>query len=284
MGFLRFFYHHVRVAAKYLIKHIWTELPLLLKQCSGLKNSKKGASAFVFANGPSLLQLDPAKVKRLADDQKWDIFGVNSYISSEFGKIATPTAYVLSDPLHFGFATSTIDPIREQECRQDVERLLKIPNLLVFIPAWFRGKFPQSISPIPFSDVQSIFSPNSLDIRFPRNFSSMTAFKAIQIACFLGYDKIMIAGFDNNYFKTIEVDQNNTIWEMDAHFYDGAGKKRKVARPAYTCDNMAEYLVSSSMLFRDLTKFPKNKIENLIVNSLVDAFPKTNTLDIYMST
>ena len=105
----------------------------------------------------------------------------------------------------------------------------------------------------------------------------MTAFKALQIACFLGYDEIIIAGFDNDYFKRITVDENNIVWEVDEHFYDhDGGRKRRVCRPEYLGDKVSEHLIASAMLFSDLEQFcfSRTKIANLIADSLVDAFPK----------
>lgn len=238
-------------------------------------------NAFVFANGPSLNKIDPLKIKTLQQSGKFDIFGVNSYVSTEFGRVAVPNMYVLSDPAHFGMGTADKNKQREIECSQDVERLSQIEGLTVFVPNWYRNKIKTFSQTIPFCDREILLFKNFSDIRFPRSFCSMTAYKAIQIAIYLGYKSIYIAGFDNNYFKTIITDKANQLWEVDNHFYDTSGKKRKVTPPAYQCSNMAEYLISNAMLFSDLYGFSGCNIFNLIDESLVDAFPKVKSLDVY---
>jgi hypothetical protein len=211
---------------------------------------------------------------------EYDLFGINSYIGSPFGEIAKPTMYVLSDPGHFG--CSGMEAVNTQG--GEVVKLLqkRCSKITLFVPYHLRSLLNKVFDVIPFCDRETAFSPNCTDIRWPRNFHPMTAYKALQIACYLGYEKIYIAGFDNDYFKTVIVDKDNQIWNVDAHFYDGKGLKRKVDMTGDYCSrNMAEYLIVMATLFRHLYRFPADRISNLICDSLVDAFPKTNALDVY---
>ena len=47
-----------------------------IKKITRLKNTKKGFSAFVFANGPSLNKLNKKKIEKL----KFDIFAINNVL------------------------------------------------------------------------------------------------------------------------------------------------------------------------------------------------------------
>ena len=282
-GHVRYLFAHSCFLMHYIFFGFWTEFPYLFNKVTHLKNSKKDKKAFVFANGPSLLQIDPHKIHKLCESGDYDVFGVNSYVSSDFGKVAKPTMYVLSDPAHFGFGTIDGSFKRCNECRSDVESLRNLKGVTLFVPFQFRNKIDNvSINVVTFCDKESVFFKNFSDIRWPRGFCSMTAFKALQIACYLGYKEIFIAGFDNSNFKNISVDEKNQMWETDTHFYDCDGIKRKVCPPAYLAVNMAEYLVSNAMLFKDLYGFSRAQISNLIKDSLVDAFPKECSLDVYV--
>lgn len=268
--------------AMFMLKDFWIEsLPLLFRN-SSLKGAKSGINAIVLANGPSLKTIDPNKIQALKQSKQFDVFAVNSYVSSEFGKTAIPNMYVLSDPAHFGYGTADGNKKREAECLQDVKRLGQIENLTLFVPFSLKNRIETTARVIPFCDRELLLFKNFSDIRFPRSYCSMTAYKALQIASYLGYDSIHLAGFDNDYFKTIENDNKNQLWEVDKHFYEIGGTRRKVCRPAYHCDNLAEYLISNAMLFSDLYGFKNSRIKNLISESLIDAFPKDTSLDVYL--
>lgn len=91
---------------------------------------------------------------------------------------------------------------------------------------------------------------------------------------FLGFKNIYIAGYDNNYFKTIEVDKNNKIHYLENHAFKQGGTDKY----SYEKDkslNLAKLLLIWSYSFLDLCSFPKNII-NLDENSLIDAFKKHN--------
>lgn len=277
---IRFFITHCCFVIYYFGYRFWVESLPLYMHVTKYKGCKKNKKAFVFANGPSLAKLDPHKIAKLSESGEFDVIGINSYISSPFGTIAKPTLYVLSDPGHFG--CSGLETANKQGGEDFSLLQERCPGITLFIPHQFRSVLGTVFNVIPFCDRETAFSPNCTDIRWPRNFFPMTAYKALQIACYLGYKKIYIAGFDNDYFKTVVVDKANQIWNVDAHFYDGKGLKRKVdAAGGYCSRNMAEYLIVMATLFRHLYRFPSDKISNLICDSLVDAFPKTDSLDVY---
>jgi len=273
---------------RWLALHSWWQVPAVHMSVRGLRRSQRGRKAYVFANGPSLRTIDLSMVADAVKSGARDLFAVNSYVSSPASRIAPATHYVLSDPAHF-----QSEPCREasdaiHDPPKNVAHLAASQVREIYIPFQFRREgrrfFGNRVR--LFCDHEFRLWRNTTDIRWPRSFCTMTAFKALQIACFLGYDEIMIAGFDNDYFKRITVDKNNVLWEVDEHFYDhDGGRKRRVCHHQHNSETMSEYLIANAMLFSDLEqfRFAHRQIVNLVDDSLVDAFPKRSAATNQMS-
>lgn len=227
-----------------------------------IKNTKNKKNAFVFANGPSLKILDPLKV---LEYQKtgFEVFAGNSYIDSEFGNIVKPNYYIFSDPVHF-----------KETDRKDVNKIVEL-NIPVFVPHRYASKSKFKNQYI-FNDSFDIFSNHTIDIRKRRPYISMTLYKALSIACFMGYDNIYICGFDNNYFLRVSVDIHNQLFIKDDHFYD-----KNSVDPIKIEQSMSSFLMENHLLFLGLEKFSKYKITNLHQDSLIDSFSKHHKLEIY---
>lgn len=241
-----------------------------LKRTKELKSTKKGQKCFVFANGPSMNLLD---VKKIEKYQKtgFDVICVNSYILSDMAKTVVPNYYVLSDPTYFGHSQNVIDSEKRQ-----IAKLIEL-NILVFIPAQFSNQNLFKHNCI-FNDLENRFTIN-IDPTRPRGYPSMTAYKALAIACHLRYDSIYICGFDNDYFKTITVDENNDLYYINKHYYDN-GIKRKIA--PNVGEGLGNYLWEHHLLFKGLELFNHHNIINLNNNGLVDAFSKSHDLDVFV--
>ena len=121
----------------------------------------------------------------------------------------------------------------------------------------------------------------------------MTAYKALAIACYLGYSRIYVCGFDNDYFKSITASDSNELYYTDNHFYhtqkdginedggDSTGESPYKVNKEIEGNSTGELLYLHHFLFKHLEKFNKYEIYNLDKNSLVDAFSKHHNLDIY---
>lgn len=270
---------------KYNIRHIWFK-PHAFDKIKTLKNSKKGASAFVFANGPSLKKLNAEKVNKYLL-HGFDLFAINSYITTKFAQIAPPTHYILSDPAHFGKADYLM-PQQILQIRKDMNRILamKIP---LFCPLGLSNFVYHDL--YAFNDSENLFTSNFSDVTKPRGYPTMTAYKALSIACYMGYDKIYICGIDNDYFKSLIVDENNELYYTDNHFFDNnenrINESNSIEGPLYKVnkklesDSIGHLLYVHHFLFKQLEKFNKYEIINLDKNSLVDVFSKHHNLDIY---
>ena len=245
-----------------------------LRQTQRLKGSKAGKMALVLANGPSVGKLDPQKIRRLQQESGFDVFAVNSYISSPLAGVVVPDYYLLSDPAFFNPEKHTHLTDR---LKQDVD-LLTQKNITCFVPlehyesAPFKHKYG-------FYDRGNLFL-DQITITGPRCYVSMTAYKALAAACYMGYRQIYICGFDNDYFLNLVVDADNEMYYIDRHFYDKLGSQPSKVRDAHA-NSVGELLYSHHFLFKDLEKFSEYPIINLNQTGLVDCFPKHHLLDIY---
>lgn len=249
------------------------------KKTKLLKNSYKDLNCFVFANGPSLNKIDFLKVRKLQKSGNFKVIAINSFVSySDILDIVIPDIYVLSDPAFFGYYEG-ISEERKIEIIKNIKTLEKL-DIVTFAPIQYYGKLKMKGKIYYFNDFEfRWFNKNVCNIIWPRSYLSMTAYKALAIACFLGFKKIYIAGFDNDWFKSISVNYNNEIFYVNNHF-----KKQKdsglVKVNKRESENLGELLFSHSFLFLDLYKFPKEKIINLDPDSLVDAFSKECDIDV----
>ena len=249
------------------------------------KGCGAGRTAFVLASGPSINKLDPDKIRKMCKDNNGEVLCVNYFINSDFAKATGVDYWLLSDPRHFDSSlTETV--IAHEKANQIVKNAL-------FVSEFYADKASQisNLDIIPFNDneTSSIFS-NNIDPCFPRTYVTMSAYKALAVAIYLGYDKIYIGGFDNSYIRDLGCDENNNLYRRINQFY--------VAQDAYLPPqrdykmglamnenprkrNVAEELLAYSRLFSDLYKFSKFDIVNLDPDSLTDAFSKKHNLDIY---
>jgi len=245
-----------------------------------LKNSFKNKSAFVLANGPSLKKINLAAIKKRQEDHGDKVICINSFINKLSSKLI-PDFYVVTDPVYFGLDQDNHNEITLKEVQNDL-KLIEKYKIPTFIPVKFKDNINIKTKFYYFNDVeQRRFNSNVIDITKPRSYLSMTAYKSLSIACYLGFKEIYIAGFDNDYFKTIEVDKENRVYYSEEHYVNqGSSGKRLFSTSEglkqnqnTESENLGKLLLSLSYLFSDLDKFPKNII-NLNEESLVNSFKK----------
>ena len=109
----------------------------------------------------------------------------------------------------------------------------------------------------------------------------MTAYKALSIACYMGYEKIYVCGFDNSYFKSIFVDKDNNVYYNDEHYYSPRRPIDLKYKVSHEGRSVGELLYTHHFLFKQLEKYRGFPIINLDEESLVDAFKKHHDLDVY---
>lgn len=269
-----YFVRDVFWSTRYYLKYIHSKKEYL-KKLKSIKNSKKGKCAFVLANGPSLSELSLEKVLKL-QESGYDVFAVNSFISKQ--NILIPNYYVLSDPLYFKNLEELRDDLKIRLGR-DLS-LLNSKNVMCFVPFEFDVSSALN-NYCYFNDAECLMFKNYSDPSKPRSFSSMTAYKALMISVYMGYEKIFISGFDNNYFLGLENDEHNKVTINEYHFYkkDIALIKHKITDMGF--NKIYEVLLDGYWLFYFLDKFKKFNIINLDKEGLSDSFSKNHDLDVY---
>ena len=242
------------------------------------QNSGKGRPCFVLANGPSVNQLDPIKIAAYCSKYHADVFCVNYFPNSEFAKKSGISYWVLSDPNSF-------DLTREEnkEAFRNAQNIVKKGIFIAHSKTTLNLGI--NLPLIPFNDkaTSHIFS-HSIHPAYPRSYLSMTAYKALALAVFGGYSPIYIFGFDNTYIRQLNCDEKNRIYRMNEHFdktvYAKTDTKRQYLNFHYR--TVADELIAYSRLFSDLKKFKNFPIVNIDINSLTDAFPKQNIIDVFL--
>jgi len=229
--------------------------------------SKKGKCAIVLANGPSVALLDPKKVAEL----NYDIFAVNGYVNSDFSAVLKPTHYVLTDPGYFD---------SENPNFQTSKKVFNLDATL-FMPFHLDLRVLSGAKVYKFCDREDRSSKNVSNILRPRGYLSMTAYKALSIALYMGYEKVYICGFDNDYILNVSNDEDNNLSYLNAHFYNLLGKKECMKQ---LWPSIGYMMYTEHFLFSDLDKFNANspgKIINLSKESLCNSFSKKHELDVY---
>jgi hypothetical protein len=253
------------------------------KKLIDLKGSGKNRIGVVLANGPSINKIDPRKLANFSLEHQADIFCVNYFINTDFLKALGGIDYwVLSDPRHFD--------LEDPQTVESHANAKKYVRKGVFLPEMFEKKFTDDINKIVFNDLQgsSVFSKN-INPLFPRSYLTLTAYKAIALAIHIGYDKIFVAGLDNTHILDVGCDAENRIYRKKNHFYkskdendpDNRDYKMGLGKnEAPRNRNMAQEIRAYSRLFGDLYRFSNQNIYNLDLNSLTDAFKKSDKIDV----
>lgn len=169
---------------------------------------KKGKSAFVFANGPSMADIDLAKINALCESDECDLIAINSYLSKS-AHIAPPRFAVFADNVHFAGG--------ETQYTKDVETCERL-GITYFAPA----KYCEGPSNLrrAFCSICNIDSRNTADITKPAGYYGVTALFALSLAKSLGYKRIYICGYDNSYFRDFEVGEDREMLLRHKHYYD----------------------------------------------------------------
>jgi hypothetical protein len=104
-----------------------------------------------------------------------------------------------------------------------------------------------------------------------RGYGSLTSYKALAIAYFLGYKKIGILGFDNSMFRAVHTNTQNRVFQGSNYFYD---EKDDLDVTDSLNIGISDYFYDTANSFAYLRFFRKPNIYNLDSHSLVDAIEK----------
>ncbi len=241
-----------------------------LRQIRQIKNSCTGRKAIVFANGPSVNSLDLKNSVFRSEDI--DVFVVNFFPLSKLASQIRPSYLVLSDPLTHPKIVSD----KNQELWNWVQ---DNPSVFLYVPtSWYKAFQNVSMSNkiVYFDDRSLIGWSKNISPTRPRGYGSLTSYKAMAIACFAGYSRIGIIGFDNSQFRTVYTSPENRIYQKSHYFYD---ESRDLELTDSLHNGIADYFFDTSNTFSYLRMFNNLPIVNLDKNSLSDQFVKIKFLE-----
>ena len=271
-------YYHGRSSSKlflnnfllFLFRFILVKPPskVLINPTRKLKDSKLGKTALVLGNGPSIDSIDIAALPIYVDD----IYCVNEFYKLEISKELKCNNYVLSDPLSFtdkdfALPDNFVDQLNQNDAR-------------LFAPHWSAKAFPNlflNSKLFYFDDRERTWFNRKISPTKPRNYTSVTLYKALAIACYQGYSTIYVLGMDNTEFISYEGSHNNTIYHNLNTYGIQSSSTPPISMQEVFHSGMAGRMQSYSHLFGDLKKFRKYNIVNLDQKSLTDIFPKIET-------
>ncbi|MBK1792771.1 hypothetical protein [Persicirhabdus sediminis] len=243
--------------------------------------ARKAKDVIVFANGPSLRDLDFTKVKELTDSGEYDLIVVNSFASKAIAQYGiVPFAGIFNDPAHYGGCPD--HPLASQ-FQEDIDTMNEF-NIPTIVPYRYvrKSKFNNTV---PICGFRDVYSQNVSNIHKPTGFYGLTAFYALALAMHLKYQNIYVCGYDNSYFKSFGVDMNNEKYLQDEHFYDDESLSRRwMPTDLYgkTCDMFYDTYRHFMYLEKIAQLCPREvKIWNIAKTTYTDAFPRNFDLDIY---
>jgi len=264
-----------RTLLEFVVRSIFyiCDKPAKLSSLRLLKNSRRGKCALVIANGPSAERLRPNRVGELQSLGKLEVFVMNGFYKSGLNERIAPDHHVLSDPGHAPDASEFFEglwlSISKGVSNVFCPRTWKIDSRVVE---------PERV--VHFEDRSlELWSKNTSPLR-PRGYLSMTAYKALAIANYMGFKKIYVVGLDNSMFLAFEVDEDNRILQSPNHA-GGSGGKAPAHLDGLFPGGVADYFYDLAFGAHQLKKlFGKYPIVNLDRASFTDTFTKFDELDL----
>lgn len=258
--------------SRLLLMHIKSTLGCLLRlpstailfaqdlyRLSLLKDTGSLIPALVIGNGPSqgTLTLDNLREFR---DYGGQTLCVNYYYSNPIFDTYPPDWLILSDP-----NTLNDSPGLMQRIRNNVDMKL-------LLPLEWKSKHPELArrSNTYFFNDTFCSSWSNINPLFPRGYVSMTLYKALAIANYVGFSHIGVIGMDNSYPRTIYNDPDNHVCNLESH----SSEPDWLSDQSELFPNVASLIEDFYLLFHHLTYFPNHHTYNLDPYSLTDRFRK----------
>ena len=255
----------------------------------GYKHKVINKTCTILANGPSLKEV----INSFDISDNRDFFAVNFFALSEHFFRLKPTCYVFADSA-FWDKEENMNPETIPQRKELFQRLCQVDwELTIFIPGkgarspiikdllglnhHLRAVTYNTVSYYGFDSIRTWTYKHNLCMPLSQN----VLVAALYLAINLGYRNIEIYGGDFSWSKSIRVDENNIVCQVDTHFYD---KEKATLSPflAYVGEPYRMH-----QLFGDLSrafegcwqvKYYSDIIGAKIVNknkeSFIDAFTK----------
>jgi hypothetical protein len=235
------------------------------KSITSLKGVARGRYAVVLGNGPSLDLLAPDRLTEIHD-----VFVVNDFYKHKVSVNVRPSFYVLSDNID-------VENFSNDPDGGLAKYILKSNSRLVLPHTSGNLSNPANIRIHYFDDRQTFRPFGGVRPDKPRSYISVTLYKALALAQYMGYERIYVLGLDNTEFVSYRGTIDNLIFRGELSYADLAAGFEAGARVMKEFEHgMAGRMQSYSHLFGDLFKFDRNRIIQLDQHSIVDAFNKVS--------
>ena len=236
------------------------------------KDSKFDSNALVLANGPSVNKLNVIEIQKLQQSNDLEIVAVNYFPIADRTLDLVPDHLVLSDP-------ATMPSAQGVNNLKLWEWISKHGQTSIYIPSSWSREIDENASinsdrVFFFDDTCLLGWSSNISPLKARGYVSLTAYKALAISQFLGFQNLSIIGFDNSQFRFIRVTEDNEIFQDPNHFTNYGPTSNLTAN---LFNGISDYFYDTAQVFADIRLFRNCNIVNLDRESLIDCFPKATT-------
>jgi hypothetical protein len=230
------------------------------KKTFKLKNLYNTKKALIIGNGPSQGFLKTQELDNFVNSGGHTIC-LNKWHEDKVLSKHIPSWYFLSDPSHFrnSYLKSIIKYFKEHS---SIKIVVPAKKLKILENRGLKNEL------FCFSDSEMLFFKN-INPLFPRGYCSMTLYKALAWAVYLGYNSIGAIGMDNTYVKEFLSDENNKLFLLHNNKIN-----ESIVLQKYSNLNVSKFLFDLFQSFYHLEYFPNKNIFNLDKYSLTDRFKK----------
>ena len=295
---LRTIYRMLRVVARHLLlalRSLMSTLRILYhskyEKIPKVNGNKRLISC---GNGPSLGQ----QLQENADVfQSNDVLCVNMFSTTEYFFKIKPRYYCLIDPDCFADSETITEDGRKQIDaawaaleRADWEMELILPRY--FKKSRYLQERVRTLSiNVRYLNMETFSGWGFLQDFFLKKqlcapMAQTVLITAIYYGLCRGYKQIVLLGAESNWFKELEVDENNQVYINDSHYYGKNNRRLLMAAGGRTL-SIAEGLESDARAFRQymfLASYAikrKCAIYNATPNSMLDAFLRIEVEKLY---
>lgn len=256
----------------------------MLPRKSGNKPSRP---MLIMGNGPSLNDLLESQRREMSD---YDLMAVNFAANSPVFRELRPAHYILADP-HFFESTSDHNVVKlwDSLASADWNITLHVPYQMrrhQRVATWLSQSSIHSLGLFNMTAVEGFPSlcrfmiDKRLAMPRPRN----VLIPSIMVAIDMDYDKIVIAGADHSWTKTLSVDADNRVVTVQPHFYTDNDEEKERVTAVYENIRLHEILGSMVVAFRsyhqiaDYARRRGVSILNATQGSFIDAFKRIKSI------
>lgn len=239
-----------------------------LERLRAFRGKGQGSKVLLVANGPSAAQL-PERF-------------VSDFRASGGAVVGMNWAHLnpaLVDGRVDYYVSADRRMVEEGEDSRSLRTFLEANrDVVAFVPeirvsAW-RDKFPETVF-YPFCryHVRYLRLPHWGDAPlYPKRFFAHTGLHSLQIASWMGFDRVFLTGFDNTYVTQMRPGEGNKKTQVVSYAGD-------VDKAASIQEDTVSFLVRQTRLFRDYWGFSSTKVRNLHAASLTDCFEYSSPSD-----